>query len=78
MIQIPGGGMIFPDGTDKDSWGWSVAKEVEIPEEDQKKYPIPDKEGEYYASMLDMDNLRKFSKDEFEAACEILGLIKDI
>jgi len=78
VIQIPGGGMVFPDGTDKDNWGWSVAKEVKIPEEEQKQYPIADKEDEYYVSKLDMDNLRKFSKDEFEAACEILGLIKDI
>ncbi len=78
VLQIPGEGMIFPDGTNKDDWGWSVAKEVDLTEEEQQKYPVPGKDGEYYKSRLDMENIRIFEKNKFEMACETLGLIKDI
>ena len=78
VLQIPGEGMIFPDGTSKDDWGWSVAKQVNIPTEEQKEYPVPGKEGAYYDSKLDMENIRTFDKDKFEMACETLGLIKEI
>jgi len=78
VLQIPGEGMIFPDGTDKENWGWSVAKEIELTEEEQKRFPVPGKEGEYYKSRLDMENIRTFTKDQFEMACETLGIIKNI
>jgi hypothetical protein len=78
VLQIPGTGMIFPDGTDKDDWGWSVAKEIKLEGEDQYKFPIPDKDGEYYTSMLDMENIRTFQKKDFEMACETLGIIKEV
>tara|TARA_R100000008_G_C3569565_1_gene161209 strand:+ start:433 stop:897 length:465 start_codon:yes stop_codon:yes gene_type:complete len=77
VMQIPGVGMIFPDGSDKDNWGWSVAKEVKLNEEEQKKYPIPSKKGEFYKSKLDMENLKSFDKDKFELACEEIGLIRE-
>ena len=77
VIQIPGSGMIFPDGSDKDNWGWSVAKEVAIDEKDQKDYPIPNQEGEFYKSRLDMKNLKSFDNDKFELACEEIGLIRE-
>ena len=78
VLQIPGEGMIFPDGTGKDDWGWSVAKEILLTDDEQKKYPVPNKENEYYKSRLDMENIRTFTKDKFEMACEALGLIRDI
>ena len=66
VLQIPGEGMIFPDGTNKEDWGWSVAKEIAIPADEQKEYPVPGKEGTYYESKLDMENIRMFERNKFE------------
>ena len=78
IVQVPGIGMIFPDGSSIDDWGYSVAKQVAIPTEEQKKYPIADKEGQYYQSRLDMENLKTFDKNAFEDACEELKIIEDL
>ena len=78
IVQVPGIGMIFPDGSSIDDWGYSVAKQIAIPTEEQKNYPIPGKEGEYYQSKLDMENLKTFDKMKFEDACEELKIIEDV
>lgn len=78
IVQVPGIGMIFPDGTGSEDWGYSVAKQVAIPTEDQKNYPVPGKEGVYYQSRLDMENLKTFDKMEFDKACEELKIIEDV
>ncbi len=78
IVQIPGIGMVFPDGTNTDDWGYSVAKQIPIPTEEQKEYPVPGKEGVYYESKLDMENLATFSKDEFEKALEELKIVRDL
>ena len=62
VIQVPGIGMIFPDGHSTDDWGYSVAKQIAIPDEEQKNYPVPGKEDTYYQSRLDMENLKTFDK----------------
>ena len=78
IVQVPGIGMIFPDGSSIDDWQYSVAKQIPIPEEEQKNYPIPGKDGEYYQSRLDMDNLKTFANNEFEKACEELKIIRNV
>ena len=78
VVQVPGIGMIFPDGSSIDDWGYSVAKQIAIPTEEQKEYPIPGKEGMYYQSRLDMDNLKTFDKMKFEDACEELKIVQDL
>ena len=39
-------GMIFPEGN-LENWSWCYAKNIEIPEDEQKNYPIPGKDGEF-------------------------------
>ncbi len=78
VVQVPGIGMIFPDGSSVDDWGYSVAKQIAIPEDEQKNYPVPGKEDAYYQSRLDMENLKTFGKMEFEQACEELKIIEDV
>ncbi len=78
VVQVPGIGMIFPDGSSVDDWGYSVAKQVAIPTEEQKNFPVPGKEGVYYQSKLDMENLKTFDKMKFEDACEELKIIEDV
>tara|TARA_Y100000593_G_C4270588_1_gene317167 strand:- start:421 stop:957 length:537 start_codon:yes stop_codon:yes gene_type:complete len=69
-------GMIFPDGT-LDSWIWKFAKNVDIPDEEQEKYPVPGKDGEFYKSKLDIENAEEFARNDFIGACTAMGVIKD-
>ncbi len=78
IVQVPGIGMIFPDGSSIDEWHYSVAKQIPIPEDEQKNYPITNKEGQYYQSRLDMDNLKTFANDEFEKACDELKIMSNV
>ena len=74
IMNIPGKGMVFPEGSLK-SWGWSFAPIVEIPEDERKNYPIPNKEGEFFDSKLDIDNSQKFKKNEFHKALIKMGVL---
>ena len=74
IMSIPGKGMIFPEGS-VGNWKWCFAKIVEIPEEDREKYPIPDKEGEYFDSRLDIDGAEKFANNAFHKACIAMGIL---
>ena len=69
-------GMVFPDGN-LENWVWKHAKNVEIPEEEQKNYPVFGKEDEYYTSRLDVDNAETFDRNNFIGACKSMGVIKD-
>jgi hypothetical protein len=69
-----GGGMVFPEPNDsEDGWNWTVARVVEIPTEDQKSYPIPGKDGEFYTNRLAIENATHFRKNKFYDACQELG-----
>ena len=41
-------------------WKWSAVKAMKISEEEKEKYPIPNKEGEYYEYRMDMTTLKQF------------------
>jgi hypothetical protein len=66
-------GIIFPEGNIQ-HWVWKYAKVVEVPEEEQKQYPIPGKDGEYYTTKLDVDNALTFGQYEFLKACKLMGV----
>lgn len=67
-------GMIFPEPDETiDGWHWTVAKVIDISEEEQKLYPIPGRDGEYYSSRLAIDEALKFKKNKFYDACKELG-----
>ena len=74
ILNIPEKGMIYPEGT-IGNWKWCYASIVEISEEEQENYPVPDKEGEYYTSKLDVENSQKFNNNKFYEACTAMGLI---
>ena len=42
---------------------WAFAPMVDIPEEEQKNYPVPEQEGKFYAQKYDTENKKIF--DEF-------------
>tara|TARA_Y100000361_G_C11152742_1_gene342169 strand:+ start:1322 stop:1831 length:510 start_codon:yes stop_codon:yes gene_type:complete len=74
FINVPTKGMVFPEGN-LEAWGWSYAPIVEIPEDEQKKYPIPNKEGEFYTSKLDIENCKRYAKNEFDKALIDMGVL---
>lgn len=69
-------GIIFPEGT-KEKWVWKFAKIVDIPEEDQKNYPVPNKDGNFYKSRLDIEGAQIFKSTEFLDACKAMGIVDD-
>ncbi len=76
-ITMPEKGMIFPEpikGAGKDEWMWTVVKAIDVPEEEQKKYPDPRNPGKFYKKRMDMKNLKRFDKMCFMDAAEELGM----
>jgi len=76
VINIPLKGMVFPMGT-KDNWTWEVMKVREVTEAEREKYPIPNKEGEFFKTILDVKGKKNYDKDNFmEALKEIGGVVE--
>ena len=76
-ITLPNKGMVFPEpikGAGKDEWMWTVVKAIDIPEEEQSKYPDPRNPGKFYKKRMDMKNLKRFDKMCFMDAAEELGM----
>jgi len=76
VLNFPSFGIIFPDGTSKDDWCWMAAPAVDIPVEDQKKYPIPGQKDAYYTRRVDMEKGLRFDNKEFYNACKFIGFIQ--
>jgi len=70
------GGMIFANGTGKDNWKWNAIKKIDIPLKEQKKYPNPNKPGEFYKRKTDTKTLKEFNETEYALALEYLGALK--
>ena len=69
-------GMVFPEGNLQE-WNWCHAKNVDIPDEERKNYPVPGKDGEFFKSRLDIENAERFPNTDFLEACKSMGVIKD-
>ena len=48
-----------------------------LSEEEQKQYPIPDKDGEFYTTKLDVENAETYGQYEFLQACKEMGITVD-
>ncbi len=63
-VNLPQQGMVFAAGArdhgvvnetpSQNNYEWAGVKAVKIKEEDKEKYPIPNKEGEFYEWRMDM------------------------
>ena len=74
-ITMPDSGMIFPEPMKgKKDWGWTVVKAIEIPTEDQEKFPDPRNPGTFYKKKMDMKNMKRYDKLCFMDAAEELGM----
>lgn len=63
-VTIPEKGMVFLDGTSKDSWKWAAVKAVEILEEEKSKFP---KDQKY---KMDTKNTKFFEQRDFMDALD--------
>ena len=59
---------------EKKDWQWTVVKAIEIPEDEQEKYPDPTNPGTFYKHKMDMVNMKHFPKLAFMDAAEELGM----
>ena len=55
MLTLPIG-MLYPFDDDSGDMKWRFAEMVDIPEEEQKNYPVPGDTGQYYERMYDVEN----------------------
>tara|TARA_Y100000004_G_scaffold123215_1_gene138517 strand:+ start:646 stop:1155 length:510 start_codon:yes stop_codon:yes gene_type:complete len=49
-------GMLYPFNDEKGDMVWGYSDMIDIPEEQQKNYPVEGKENEFYKSKYDTDN----------------------
>lgn len=68
-------GMMFPDGTSIEDWGWRAALAVDVEESEQHKYPIKGKKDEFFKKRIDMENSELFDKDQFRQAAEYVKFL---
>jgi hypothetical protein len=77
VVNMGTKGVIFPEGN-TENWVWKYAEVVEVPEEEQKQYPIPDKDGEFYTEKLDVENAETYGQYEFLDACKKMGITMEL
>jgi len=77
VLNFPSFGIIFPDGTSENDWCWKAAPAVDIPAQEQVKYPIPGQKDQYYTRRIDMSKGQNFASNDFYNACKFLGFIKE-
>lgn len=68
-ITLPGKGMVFIDGNNKENWKWKAVRAVEITEEDRKLKEYPKDQ----THKMDMQNAKGFGQREFMDALEVIG-----
>lgn len=68
-LTLPGKGMVFVDGNNKENWRWKAVQAVEITEEDRKLKEYPKDQ----THKMDMQNAKVFGQREYMDALEVIG-----
>lgn len=74
VIVDPIKGTLFANGADKDNWGWSIIKNVPVPEDEKERFKNPHT-GEYLTYKSDPKSIQNFDKFSFVDALSELGLL---
>lgn len=77
IINLPTQGMIFANGSNKETWKWAAVKALPVKEEEKENYPIPGKKGKYYEYRMDMSTMQEFEEKDFMEALSFLGLFEN-
>ena len=75
VLNFPSTGMVVPDGISKDDWKWMAAPGIDIPLNQQKRYPIPGQRGQYYTKRVDLRKGRHFAPSKFADAIKFVGFL---
>ena len=62
VINVPEKGILFPNGSNKNNWKWTVAPLIEITEEERERFP------KNQNHKVDLANTENYPKEEFAAA----------
>jgi hypothetical protein len=68
-INVPEKGILFPNGTNKDTWGWSVAPLILIKEEEKAKFP------KNQTHKVDLSGIENFPKESYALAVTRLNAL---
>jgi len=75
-VNMPTKGMVFANGKNAHSWKWGAVLAVPVKEEEKEKYPIPNKEGEFYEWRMDMGTMKEFDEKDYIEALDYIGIFK--
>ena len=73
-VNMPAKGMVFANGKSANSWKWGAVLAVPVKEEEKDKYPIPNKEGEFYEWRMDMETIKEFDEKDYIEALDYIGI----
>jgi hypothetical protein len=86
-VNLPQQGMVFAaaardhgvvnETPSQNNYEWAAVKAVKIPEEEKEKYPIPNKDGEYYEWRMDMTTEKRYSHNDFMEALDYIEVFKE-
>lgn len=68
-LTLPGKGMVFIDGTDKNNWKWAGVQAIPLQEGDKKV-------SEDQTHKMDMKNVKHFEQRDFMEAADYIGMFK--
>jgi hypothetical protein len=68
-INVPEKGILFPNGTSKETWGWSVAPLTPIKDEEKSKFPKDQ------THKVDLAGIEYFPKESYALAVTRLNAL---
>lgn len=74
-VNLTEQGMVFANGSSTENWKWGAVLAIEVAEEEKHKYPIPNKENEFYKWRMDMSTLKQFKERDFMEALSYIGVL---
>lgn len=74
-VNLTEQGMVFANGSSTENWKWGAVLAIEVTEKEKHKYPIPNKENEFYKWRMDMSTLKQFEERDFMEALSYIGVL---
>ena len=76
-INVPNKGMVFANGNSIRNWKWAAVKSVLVTQEEQSRYPIPGKPGQFYKNRMDMSTMKEFGERDFMDALTYIDVLPE-
>tara|TARA_R110000823_G_scaffold92565_6_gene203149 strand:+ start:2301 stop:2759 length:459 start_codon:yes stop_codon:yes gene_type:complete len=77
-VNLPEKGMVFANGKSGENWKWAGVRAVPVKDEEKEKYPIPNKEGEFYTLRMDMETIKEFDEGDYVDALDYIGVFDEV